>query len=82
MPGSKAGRSKEKDAMTPTSTLSKFWGEKLGDSEAYQPRPSQAAEAAAKGASCKSDLKQQNDTRLLFPLTNNIFANLGHRRHL
>lgn len=29
MPGSKAGRSKEKDAMTPTSTLSKFWGDNL-----------------------------------------------------
>ncbi|KAK3172843.1 hypothetical protein OEA41_006168 [Lepraria neglecta] len=40
------------------------------------PRPSQTAEAAAKGASPKLDLKQQDDTRPLFSLTNNIFANL------
>ena len=40
------------------------------------PRPSQTAEAAARGVSPKSDLKQQDDTRPLFSLTNNIFANL------
>ena len=40
------------------------------------PRPSQTAEAAAKGASPKLDLKQQDDTRPLFSLTNNISTNL------
>ena len=39
------------------------------------PRPSQIAEAAAKGALPKPDLKQQDDTRPLSSLTN-IFANL------